>query len=224
MTKDFKTPSSNGSESSFGQYGVSWMLGGIAIGLLAGLAMYSLASNSEQTATSPATATTVAGNTQYAASTLPASQQGETMTDTAPAAMRDAPAEDESGETPGFSYHAVLPQLEVDIPVTVQEEQAAQTKTTTQKAVKKETKTDTATPSLSKANGFQLGSYKTQAQAEALQSRLKKNGLNTRVEAGSVSGQTWYRVRLGPATSQEMLNKWQQTLSGMGISPMAVRM
>ncbi len=223
MTKDFKTPSSNGSESSFGQYGVSWMLGGIAIGLLADLAMYSLASKSDHATNSPATA--VAGNTQYAAaSTLPASQQGATMTDTAPAAIRDTPAEGESGEAPGFSYHAVLPQLEVDIPVTVQEEQATQAKAETKKTVKKETKTEAATPSLSKVNGFQLGSYKTQAQAEALQSRLKKNGLNTRVEAGSVNGQTWYRVRLGPATSQEMLNKWQQTLSGMGISPMAVRM
>lgn len=226
MTKDFKTPTSTGSESSFGQYGMSWMLGGIAIGLLAGLAMYALASKNEQPAANTPVPATAASNTQYAASTLPAGQQqGETMTDTVSATMRDAPVEEETDEAPGFSYHAVLPQLEVGIPITVQEEQAVQAKAEAKKAAKKEEKkTDTAAPSLSKANGFQLGSYKTQAQATALQNRLKKNGLNTRVEQGSVNGQTWYRVRLGPATSQEMLNKWQQTLSGMGISPMAVRM
>lgn len=224
MTKDFKTPTSGG-ESSFGQYGMSWMLGGIAIGLLAGLGMYALASKSEQAnASATAPSATVADNTQYAASALPATgQQNETMTDTTPA-MRDAPVETEPDEAPGFSYHAVLPQLEVGIPITVQEEQAAQTKAEEKKATKKEETKTIAAPSLSKANGFQLGAYKTEAQAVSLQTRLKKNGLNTRVEQGSVSGKTWYRVRLGPATSQEMLNKWQQTLSGMGISPMPIRM
>jgi cell division protein FtsN len=33
-----------------------------------------------------------------------------------------------------------------------------------------------------------------------------------------------YRVRIGPATDQAMLDKWQKTLSGMGITPLAVRM
>ena len=73
-------------------------------------------------------------------------------------------------------------------------------------------------------NGYQIGSYKTPDQAANMQSRLKKKGLSSRVEQASVQGATWYRVRIGPATSLEMLQKWQQTLSGMGISPMAVRM
>ncbi|QQZ30941.1 SPOR domain-containing protein [Thiothrix subterranea] len=57
-----------------------------------------------------------------------------------------------------------------------------------------------------------------------MQSRLKKKGLSSRIETANIQGATWFRVRVGPATSPEMLQQWQQTLSGMGISPMAIRM
>ncbi|MBU0656239.1 MAG: SPOR domain-containing protein [Gammaproteobacteria bacterium] len=228
MTKDFKKPSVTA--SNFGQYGMGWMLGGIAIGLLAGLTMYALANKGEQPPanSTPAPLSATADSAQYAATTAPAAG---TMTDTTPA-MRDAPVEENREEAPGFSYHAVLPQLEVGIPVTVLEEQAAQAKAESAKAAKNKEKekepakekAETPAAKLGNANGFQLGSYKTQAQAASLQERLKKSGLNTRVESANVNGQTWFRVRLGPATSQEMLNKWQQTLTGMGISAMPIRM
>lgn len=241
MTKDFKKPSATA--SNFGQYGMGWMLGGIAIGLLAGLAMYALANKGEQplASSTPAPTSATADSAQYAATTAPAAG---TMTDTTPA-MRDAPEEESREEIPGFSYHAVLPQLEVGIPVTVLQEQAAQAKAESVKAAPKDEKTtdknkekekesakkepakekaETPVAKLGNTNGFQLGSYKTQEQAASLQGRLKKSGLNTRVESANVNGQTWFRVRLGPATSPEMLNKWQQTLTGMGISAMPIRM
>lgn len=219
MTKDFKKPAP--AVSGLGQYGMSWMLGGIAIGLLAGLAMYAIANKGEQPIAADVAASTPVSTdsgTQYAEANT--TQQSDTMTDTSPA-MRDASLEETSDETPGFSYHAVLPQLEVGIPITVQEEQTATAK---KAAAKSKEKAETPSTKLGNANGFQLGSYKTQAQANSLQTRLKKNGLNTRVEQAEVKGEVWWRVRLGPATSPEMLTKWQQTLSGMGISAMPVRM
>ena len=41
MSKDFKKQAAPA--SNFGQYGLGWMLSGIAIGLLVGLGMYALA-------------------------------------------------------------------------------------------------------------------------------------------------------------------------------------
>lgn len=236
MTKDFKQQAV--ADSGMGQYGASWMLGGIAMGLVAGLLMYVLASKDDGGNT--AQAQTIANTTQYAS--VNPTQTGGTTTDTTPA-MRDVPADTTSRNTsPGFSYHAVLPQLEVGIPIAVQEEQAAQAKAEAKPTTKKEEK-PAQTPAeqakatadaqkkpeqpaskLGNANGFQLGAYKTQEQAAALQNRLKKNGLNTRIEPGLVNGETWFRVRIGPATSPEMLQKWQQTLSGMGISALPIRM
>ncbi len=178
----------------------------------------------------------------------------------AQASLQDvaAPANEPREETPGFSYHAVLPQLEVDVPPSILAEQravasqaaAAKDKAAEKKApapaAAKEADKKAAVPTAPKAtdnktaaappappaatatptgfNGFQIGSYKTKDQATDMQNRLKKNGLNSRVEQANVQGATWFRVRLGPASSPDMLDKWQQTLSGMGISPLAVRM
>jgi cell division protein FtsN len=227
MTKDFKIQPGN--NSGFNQYGMGWVLGGIAIGLLAGLALYNLSKHSNagdapppQVSTDTQTAPQVTANTGSTAD-KPASGS---------AALHDTPAREEPQDAPVFSYHAVLPQMEVGLPLAIEE--AAPKAEKTQKATPKppanaETKTDnkTTTPptgKMGKTNGFQLGSYTTEAQAANLRARLSSKGMNTRIEKAEVKGQTVYRVRIGPATSPEMLDKWQQTLSGMGITPLGVRM
>ncbi len=228
MTKDFKIQPGN--TNGFNQYGMGWVLGGIAIGLLAGLALYNLSRHSNagdapapqlstDTSTAPAPPVTAATPATTAA-------DNATMHDTATTEQQDAPV---------FSYHAVLPQMEFGLPLAV--EQAAptgknQTSAAPKATAKTEAKADskpavpgTTTPvKTGKANGFQLGAYKTEAQAASLRARLSSNGMNTRIEKAEVNGQTVYRVRIGPAANQEMFDKWQKNLSGMGISPMGVRM
>lgn len=245
MTQDFKKQAASG--SAFGQYGLGWMVGGVAIGLLIGAGMYALA-NKGNTPEANATAqpgissTTSLGDSPAPTdSTLVTNNNQDSAASNTPAQTTD--------ETPGFSYHAVLPQLEIDVPLAVQvEQQAAASKPANDKkpaavpppkeAEKKPAaadtppKADTAKPEPKKTtpaaitgtNAFQVGSYKTQDQAADMQNRLKKKGLNSQVEAANIQGATWFRVRVGPATSPEMLQQWQQTLSGMGISPMAIRM
>ena len=119
MTKDFKTYAS--SDQTLGQYGLGWMLGGIAIGLLVGLAMYVLAQKGETTAQNPA----APGTTSPVVNTQPVpgatNVAASTVTNLAPA---DTPLTPDT-HTPGFSYHAVLPQLEVDVPIAVQPEQTS---------------------------------------------------------------------------------------------------
>ncbi|MEZ5453252.1 MAG: SPOR domain-containing protein [Thiothrix sp.] len=218
MTKDFKKQAV--SESVFGQYGMGWMAGGIAIGLLVGAGMYALAHKEDApttTALQPSADMSIAA--ADAGSGIQPAQSGGTSQMNTPATADEATTD----EIPGFSYHAVLPQLEIDIPASVQAEQQAAAKQASSKADKKaENQPAPAVPT--GFNGFQIGSYKTADQASDIQKRLKRSGLTTRVEQASVNGTVWFRVRLGPASSPDMMQKWQQTLSGMGISPMAVRM
>ncbi len=240
MTKDFKQQAVSG--SAFGQYGLGWMVGGVAIGLIIGAGMYALANKGNVPATRA---------TNPTSSNMTTSSVGDSATPTdstliggdTPEMAADATPEPAPDEAPGFSYHAVLPQLEIDVPLAVQvEQQAAAPKPANEKksavvpppkeADKKPALADTPKPetkksapaAISGSNAFQIGSYKTQDQAADMQSRLKKKGLNSRIETANVQGATWFRVRVGPATSPEMLQQWQQTLSGMGISPLAIRM
>lgn len=228
MTKDFKQQAA--SDSAFSQYGMGWMLGGVAIGLLVGLALYAL--NGKNGTTTSITATTQTSTPPIQVMSAGMAQNGVPANNPA---LNTAPANQSSPEEmPGFSYHAVLPQLEVNVPMTAVQPSAPAGATKDSKTTKapvtaktEDKPADKKEPPAAVAkgvNGFQLGSYKTQAQASTLQGRLKKGGLNARIEPAQVNGGTVFRVRLGPATSQEMLDKWQQTLSGMGISPMAVRM
>lgn len=252
MTKDFKKQSA--STSALGQYGMGWMVGGVAIGLLIGAGMFALAKKGnapDASTTPPAVVSAVnAGN----AANPQALNNGT-------ASLQDAPTTKTTNktaeETPGFSYHAVLPQLEINVPLSAQAEQQAAAvqqppldKAATDKKKEaalpppkeadKKTAADTAKPAEKAAdkkpapqpasvvpnglNGFQIGSYKTQDQAAEMLNRLKQHGLNARIEQAHVQGATWFRVKIGPASSPDMMHKWQQTLSGMGISPMAVRM
>ncbi len=241
MTKDFKKQAASG--SAFGQYGLGWMVGGVAIGLLIGAGMYALANKGNTPEASATTQPGISATTSLGDSPAP-TDSTLVANNTPDSAAGNTPAQP-TDETPGFSYHAVLPQLEIDVPLAVQVEQAA---TAPKPAAEKKPAaappseeadkkpalavTDTPKPETKKTtpaaltgtNAFQVGSYKTQDQAADMQNRLKKKGLNSQVVAANIQGATWFRVRVGPATSPEMLQQWQQTLSGMGISPMAIRM
>lgn len=232
MTKDFKMQAA--SQSAFGQYGLGWLAGGVAIGLLIGLGMYWL--NKQDT---PVAASTTAAPSPVTAQAAPATPTATSAGDVAQPSTPAAAVEEVQADnaTPGFSYHAVLPQLEIDVPVAMVQQgeatkPAADAKPNAQ-ANAAPAKAADAPPSEEKAavqpiptgfNGFQVGSYKTADQANAMQGRLKRNGLETRVEQATIKGETWYRVRLGPAPSPQVMQQWQQKLFAMGISPLAVRM
>ena len=222
MTKDFKQQIA--ADSSFGQYGLSWMLGGIGIGLLVGLGMYAIANKGDPSTTT--TATVATATTANSASVTP----NATSRDNPNAGEGDttATSDNNSANPPGFSYHAVLPQLEVDVPITVHEDaapKAAAPKKPEPTAAVTTPTTETKPNTLPTGfNGLQIGSYKTEEQAAAMQARLKHSGLNSQSVKATVHGETWFRVRVGPASDAATLNKWQQTLSGMGISALPVRM
>lgn len=215
MTRDFKQ---NETTAPSGQYGISWVLGGIAVGLLAGAVVYALMSRPEMVNLSlPGL-----GQQSQAAQQVgqpPASTLANTTR--TPATLADQTPED---SRPGFSYHAVLPQLELDVPVAAPREAAP----TNQQQLPSLEPAGTEQPQQAvNAQGsymFQLGAYRNRNQAVQMQQRARQNGMNTRVESAQVNGQTWYRVRLGPTNNLQIVNRWRQRLNGMGINPMMIRL
>lgn len=229
MTKDFKIAESTASS----QYGISWVLGGIAVGLLAGAVVYALMSPK-----TPA----VSAATPNTTTTPPLTSSTNTSLSTnALSSLEDKPASTDN--RPGFSYHAVLPQLEMSVPISVHEDNpdgdTPKTATVTEEkkpapkekiaeieasqpepaAVIEKTPAATAGKVM-----YQLGAYKSEAQANQIQRLASQKGLNTRVEATEIKGELWYRVRLGPTNDPNTANRWKQMLSGMGISAMEIRL
>lgn len=230
MTKDFKITESTASS----QYGISWVLGGIAVGLLAGAVVYALMSPKPPAASAatPSTATTPP--------TLTSSTNTSPSTNTL-SSLEDKPASTDN--RPGFSYHAVLPQLEMSVPISVHEDNpdgdapktatAAEEKKPAPKEKVAEIEASKPEPvaAIEKTPAatagkvmYQLGAYKSEAQANQIQRLASQKGLNTRVEATEIKGELWYRVRLGPTNDPNTANRWKQMLSGMGISAMEIRL
>ena len=228
MTKDFKIAETTASS----QYGISWVLGGIAVGLLAGAVVYALMS--------PKTPTVSAATTTPAStSSSLASNSTGAGTASAASSLQDKPTTQDS--RPGFSYHAVLPQLEMSVPITVHEDNpdgdstkklAAEEKDPEKNPAPKvaeatEEKPEPAAVAKPVAQGkvmYQLGAYKSEAQAGQIQRLASQKGLNTRIEATEIKGERWYRVRLGPTNDANTATRWKQMLSGMGISAMEIRL
>lgn len=217
MTRDFKQSES---KSSPNQYGLSWVLGGIAVGLLSGGLVYAYMSSqadSGASTTNQATTPAIPGD-------------GTSASTVGSPTLQDKPAVD---TRPGFSYHAVLPQLELDVPISAPQETAPEN----QEPIVEPTPDDdymqieevAAVQEIQNtvAKGsymFQLGAYQSQAQAVQMQRKAQQNGMNTRIETANINGRTWFRVRLGPTDNLQVVNKWKQRLSSMGINPMMIRL
>lgn len=215
MTRDFKQ---NETTAPANQYGISWVLGGIAVGLLAGAVVYALMSRPDLVNLNLPGLGGQKQNTVQQPIQPPVSPLAD-GTQTQPTLV-DKPVED---SRPGFSYHAVLPQLELDVPVAAPREAAPKHQQVLPRIEQAEPEQQQAVNNQG-SYMFQLGAYRNRNQAIQMQQRAKQNGMNTRVEPAQVNGQTWYRVRLGPTDNLQIVNRWKQRLNSMGINPMMIRL
>lgn len=74
-------------------------------------------------------------------------------------------------------------------------------------------------------NGYflQVGSYRTQADAEQQRARLAFQGFESKVTQRDAGGTTYYRVRIGPFTKFEDMNTTRQRLSEAGVDTAVIR-
>lgn len=72
---------------------------------------------------------------------------------------------------------------------------------------------------------LQAGSFRTRPEADRRRAELVLSGLNVSVQDVTTGkGETWYRVMVGPFTSEAAMQKARQQLAGMKVETMPVRL
>ena len=120
-------------------------------------------------------------------------------------AAKSAKAEDK----PRFDFYTILPGKEQPVTERQMRESAKQA----------------AKPGAPKESYFlQAGSFPNPSDADNLKARLALMGMEANVEPANVAGKgVWYRVRLGPYTRVDEINRVRQQLTQNGIDVSLVR-
>jgi cell division protein FtsN len=122
----------------------------------------------------------------------------------------EPPKAAKADDKPRFDFYRILPGKEE--PVTDRQMREAAAK-------------QAAKPGAPKESYFlQVGSFPNPADADNLKARLALMGMEANVEPANVAGKgVWYRVRLGPYTRVDEINRVRQQLTQNGIDVSLVR-
>jgi cell division protein FtsN len=112
-------------------------------------------------------------------------------------------------EKPRFDFYRILPGKEEPV---------------TERQVRESAK-QAAKPGAPKERYFlQVGSFPNPADADNLKARLALMGMEANVEPANVAGKgVWYRVRLGPYTRVDEINRVRQQLTQNGVDVSLVK-
>jgi cell division protein FtsN len=70
---------------------------------------------------------------------------------------------------------------------------------------------------------LQAGSYRNQADADRVRAQLALQGIDAKVQRVAVDADVWHRVRIGPITKLEELNKLRRQLRAADIDALVIR-
>ncbi len=115
------------------------------------------------------------------------------------------------GDRPKFNFYRILPGSEVPV---------------SEKELKEAAKAAKSQPEAAKGVYFiQAGSFQNPADADNQKAKIAILGFESSVEPTALPDKgTWYRVRLGPYTTLEELNRVRRTLSQNGIDASLVKL
>lgn len=99
---------------------------------------------------------------------------------------------------PIIDFYKVLPQREVDIPITDEERDAIENPSINKEVVGQAI--------------LQVGSFQSAAEADSLKAQLAFLGLEASVKSAVVNDVTWHRVQLGPFASESSLSRAKNLL------------
>ena len=123
-----------------------------------------------------------------------------------------APPKAEKAEKPKFDFYKILPGGEEPV---------------SEKELKDAAKTDKASKQPAEARGvyfIQAGSFQNPADADNQKAKIALLGFESAVEPTALPDKgTWYRVRLGPYTTLDDLNRVRKVLSTNGIEANLVK-
>ena len=70
---------------------------------------------------------------------------------------------------------------------------------------------------------LQAGSYRNQADADRVRAQLALQGIDATVQRVAVDTDVWHRVRIGPITKLEQLNKLRKQLQAAEVDALVIR-
>lgn len=236
MYVDFKEDTAQ--QSGMGS-GLLWMLSGIMMGLLVGLAMYYFANRSISSVEAAGVSQDIkmgspTNHSNYVKDRQVTSPFGAAKDANDPEAMLTASLIDknhkeEIKERPSFSYYAVLPDLNVPIqtihnPTKKEQERAKAKAVAAEKAnaiaiTKGKTVEKTSIDADKSRYVLQIASYKKRYRANKAKNQLNRKGMTVYVEQTKVRGRTWFRLMSEPVDSQTLKN-WKAIVISVGHQPL----
>jgi cell division protein FtsN len=174
--------------------GWMWMLFGLAIGLSVAFAIYSRDQRAD--------------STPQPAAQQPASMAAP-METPVPAAPVAAEPEPEEETEPRFSFYKMLPNFEVVIP----EEES-------------DVRPDQALQAVQAPGTYvlQAGSFSDVADADRRRAELALLGIESRVQRIAIDDRTYHRVRIGPMSDLDELNRIRSRLREADIDVLRIRL
>lgn len=70
---------------------------------------------------------------------------------------------------------------------------------------------------------LQAGSYRNEADADRVRQQLSMQGIDAKVQRVSVDTDVWHRVRIGPITNLDQLNKVRKQLQAADVDALVIR-
>jgi cell division protein FtsN len=130
-----------------------------------------------------------------------------------PDPRRAAPVDPEATPAAGtgekYDFYEMLPNFEVVVP-----------------EKDKEVKRDLPATSHIERPGvyvLQAGSYRNEADADRVAAQLSKEGIEAKVQRVAVDADVWHRVRIGPITKLDELNKLRKQLQAADVDALVIR-
>ena len=126
---------------------------------------------------------------------------------------RKAPADPEASGTAAtgekYDFYEMLPNFEVVVPEK-------------EKDVKRDV---SATAKVERPGVYvlQAGSYRNEADADRVRQQLSMQGIDAKVQRVSVDTDVWHRVRIGPITNLDQLNKVRKQLQAADVDALVIR-
>ena len=127
---------------------------------------------------------------------------------------RHAPADTEANTGTGqtaekYDFYQMLPNFEVVVPEK-------------EKDVKRDLP---ATAKIERPGVYvlQVGSYRNESDADRVREQLSREGIDAKVQRVAVDADVWHRVRIGPITKLEDLNKLRKQLQAADVDAIVIR-
>ena len=120
----------------------------------------------------------------------------------------DAEAPDDEAPAKSYDFYDMLPKFEVVVP-----------------EKEKDVKPDMRAAPETRPGTYvlQAGSYKNFGDADRIRAQLALQGIESKVQKVSVDADTWHRIRIGPISNLDELNRMRQKLRKADLDVIVIR-